>query len=202
MKKIILATLNENKIKEIKEILTDLKDFLASPREFSIFHLPEETGKNYKENAYIKALFVCEKTNLPSIGEDSGLEIKYLNGAPGVFSSRFGGDIPYSEKIKLILEKMKGVPWEERVAEFISTLAIVLPKKKEEPIFIEGKVKGYIYWEPKGDNGFGYDPIFYHPEYKSTFGELSPQEKNKISHRTKAFLNAKIFLEKIIKEEI
>ncbi|MCS7201641.1 MAG: RdgB/HAM1 family non-canonical purine NTP pyrophosphatase [Dictyoglomus sp.] len=202
MKKIILATLNENKIKEIKEILPDLKDFFVSPQEFSIFSFPEETGKDYKENAYIKALFVCEKTNLPSIGEDSGLEIDFLGGAPGIYSARFGGNISFSEKMKIILEKMKNVPWEERTAEFVCTLAIVLPEKKKEPIFIEGRVKGYIYWEPKGDNGFGYDPIFYYPEYKCTFGELTLQEKNKISHRAKAFLKAGDILKKIVKGEI
>lgn len=202
MKKIILATLNENKIKEIEEILSDLKDYFSLPQEFSIFHFPEEKGKDYKENAYIKALFVCEKTNLPSVGEDSGLEIKFLDGAPGLYSARFGGDIPFSEKIKIILEKMKNVPWDERIAEFVCNLAIVLPSKKKEPIFIEGRVKGYIYWEPKGNNGFGYDPIFYYPEYKCTFGELSSIEKNKVSHRSQAFLKAKIFLEKIIMGEI
>lgn len=201
MKKIILATLNENKIKEIKEILPKLRNFLASPKDFSLFDFPKEIGKSYKENAFIKALFVSEKTDLPSVGEDSGLEIKFLNGAPGVHSARFGGDIPFSEKMKIILEKMKDVPWEKRTAEFVCTLAIVLPYKRNEPFFIEGRVKGYIYWEPKGDNGFGYDPIFYYPPYNCTFGELSSEEKNKISHRAQAFLKAKDLLERIIREE-
>jgi XTP/dITP diphosphohydrolase len=201
MRKIVLATLNDNKIKEIKEILPELKEFFLSPKNFSIYKLPEEKGESYKENAYTKALFISERTGLPSVGEDSGLEIKFLNSAPGTYSARFGGDIPFSEKMKIILEKMKDVPWEERIAEFICTLAIVLPNKKEKPIFIEGRVKGFIYWEPKGNNGFGYDPIFYYPPYNRTFGELSFEEKNKISHRAQAFLKAKDLLEKIIRGE-
>ncbi|MGB9857225.1 MAG: RdgB/HAM1 family non-canonical purine NTP pyrophosphatase [Dictyoglomaceae bacterium] len=201
MRKIILATLNDNKIKEIKELLPELKEFLLSPKDFSIYKLPEEKGESYKENAYTKALFISERTGFPSVGEDSGLEIKFLNSAPGIHSARFGGGIPFSEKMKIIIEKMKNVPWDERTAEFICTLAIVLPHKKEEPIFIEGRVKGFIYWEPKGNNGFGYDPIFYYPPYNRTFGELSSEEKNKISHRAQAFLKAKSLLEKIMRGE-
>jgi XTP/dITP diphosphohydrolase len=202
MTKIVLATLNRNKINEIKNILFDLKDYLLSPYDFYIYDLPKEEGNSYKENAYMKALFISKKTNLPSVGEDSGLEIKFLNSEPGIYSARFGGEIPFSEKIKIILEKLKNVAWEDRIAEFVCTLAIVLPYKKEEPIFIEERVKGYIYWEASGNNGFGYDPIFYYPEYKCTFGELSEEEKNKVSHRAKAFLSAKNILEKIVKGEI
>jgi len=200
MRKIVLATMNDNKIREIKEILKDISGFLVSPKEFSIYELPEESGSSYRENALIKALYVCEKTNLPAIGEDSGLEIKFLNNEPGIYSSRYLGDISYEERMRLILDKMKNVEWEDRVAEFLCCLAIITPEDKENPIFIEERVQGYINWEIKGNFGFGYDPIFYYPPLRKTFGELSNEDKNKISHRAKAFLKAREIIKNLIEE--
>jgi len=181
--------------------LTDISEYFKTLKDFPNLVLPEEIGNTYEENAFIKAKFVAKKTGLPAIGEDSGLEIDALKGELGVYSARFGGDIAYSEKILLVLEKMKNIPWEERKARFICKVVFYDPETMTK-FTTEGIVEGYIAFAPCGENGFGYDPIFYYPPLDKTFGELKEEEKNKVSHRSKAFLDMKPFLEKFLKGEV
>ncbi|ACI19419.1 RdgB/HAM1 family non-canonical purine NTP pyrophosphatase [Dictyoglomus thermophilum] len=192
---IVLATKNEGKVREILEILSEYKDQIKTLKELEFdMDLPEETGKSYEENAFIKAKYVAEITGYPVIAEDSGLEIDALQGELGIYSARFGGNVGYKEKISLVLEKMKDTPWEDRKARFICK-AVFYDMKEDVKIITGGKVEGYIAYEPKGEKGFGYDPIFYFPLLDKTFGEIDKSEKNKYSHRFLAFSKLKLFLD-------
>ena len=145
----------------------------------------EEIGSTFEENALIKARFVGKITGEISIADDSGLEVDYLGKQPGIFSARFGGtETSYTEKNAMILEKLVGVPFEKRTARFVCAMAAVF--KDGEEIVIKRTIEGYIGYEEKGENGFGYDPIFYVPEYDKTTAEMDIQLKNRISHRGKA----------------
>lgn len=186
MTKIIIASGNQHKIEEIKAFFKELKiDFKALPQEKE---LPEvvEDGKSYKENALKKARQRAEELNEIVLADDSGLSVEYLDGAPGIYSARFGGeDLDDEEKYLKILSILSEVTLEKRKAAFISAVALVDPYKDEE-IVVEGRCEGVIAEEPSGANGFGYDPIFYLPEYDKTMAEISQEEKNKISHRAQA----------------
>lgn len=196
MKEIIFATKNKGKIKEIQAILD--KDFLVkSMEEIGLDIDIIENGKTFEENAIKKATEISNITNKIVLADDSGLEIDYLNGEPGVYSSRYmGEETPYSIKNKKILEILDGVEEEKRNARFVSVIALAIPQKS--PITTRGIVEGIIGYEIKGENGFGYDPIFYIPELKSTISQLSTEEKNKISHRGKALYEMKKILEKMV----
>ena len=185
MKNVILATNNDNKLREIREMLADSDIQVISLKEAGIIKDVEETGNTFKENALIKAKEICAMTGEPVLADDSGLEVDYLDGAPGIYSSRFmGEDTPYAEKNKAIIEKLKDAKEGERGAAFRCVMALVFPDGRE--FFTEGKMEGIIAQEPKGENGFGYDPIVYLPEYGRTSAQLSPEEKNAISHRGQA----------------
>ena len=185
MKTVILATNNKNKLKEIRQMLSDSDIQVTSIKETGIVKDVEETGNSFKENALIKAKEICSMTGEPVLADDSGLEVDFLDGAPGIYSSRFmGEDTPYEEKNKAIIEKLKGVPKEKRGAAFRCVMALVFPDGRE--FFTEGKMAGIIAEEPKGENGFGYDPIVYLPDYERTSAQLLPEEKNAISHRGQA----------------
>ena len=196
MKEIIFATKNKGKIKEIQAILG--KDFLVkSMEEMGINIDIIEDGKTFEENAIKKATEISNITNKIVLADYSGLEIDYLNGEPGVYSARYmGEETPYSIKNKKILEILNGVEEEKRSARFVSVIALAMPQK--QPITTRGTVEGIIGYEIKGENGFGYDPIFYIPELKSTVAQLSLEEKNKISHRGKALYEMKKILEKMV----
>jgi XTP/dITP diphosphohydrolase len=198
MKYIVLATKNKGKIKEIYEILKEYKDYLKTLDNFIKVSLPEEIGKTYEENALLKAKFVSEKLNLPAIGEDSGLEIDMLKHILGIYSSRFEEGLSYKERMNIILEKMKDIPWEKRTARFVCKV-VYYDHKEDIKIVTGGVVEGYIAYEIRGDFGFGYDPIFYYPPLGKTFGELKEQEKNEISHRSVAFRKLKDFFPILIK---
>ena len=191
MTKIIIGSGNEHKIREIKAFFADLNiDFQPLPDDRK---LPEviEDGKNYKENALKKARQRAEELNEIVLADDSGLSVDYLDGAPGIYSARFGGEgLNDEEKYLKILSIMEGVPQEERGAAFVSAVALVDPFKEEE-IVVKAKCEGIIAEKPSGTNGFGYDPIFYLPEYDKTMAEISQQEKNKISHRGRALKKMK-----------
>ena len=191
MTKIIIGSGNEHKIREIKAFFADLNiDFKPLPDDRE---LPEviEDGKNYKENALKKARQRAEELNEIVLADDSGLSVDYLDGAPGIYSARFGGEgLNDEEKYLKILSIMEGVPQEERGAAFVSAVALVDPFKEEE-IVVKAKCGGIIAEKPSGTNGFGYDPIFYLPEYDKTMAEISQQEKNKISHRGRALKKMK-----------
>ena len=185
MDKIVFATTNEGKVKEIKEILGDFPIEVVSMKEMGITADIEENGATFEENSLIKARALVKLTGLPALADDSGLEVDYLNGEPGIYSARYlGRDTDYDYKNKYIIDKLSGAKGEERSARFVCVISLVLPDGRE---FVErGVVEGLIGYEQKGENGFGYDPIFYLPEYGKTSAELPPEEKNRISHRGKA----------------
>lgn len=183
--RIVFATGNEGKLKEIREILENFEIEVISMQEAGVLEEIPEDGLTFKENSLIKSKFVCMRTGLPALADDSGLEIDFLGGEPGVFSARYlGRDTDYKTKNSLILEKLKGTSKEERGARFVCVISLVLPDGRE--FVTEGVMEGEIGYEIKGKNGFGYDPIFYLPEYCKTSAEISREEKNKISHRGKA----------------
>ena len=185
MDKIVFATTNEGKVKEIKEILAGFPIEVVSMKEMNITADIEENGATFEENSLIKAREVSKLTGLPAMADDSGLEVDYLNGQPGIYSARYlGRDTDYNYKNNYIIEKLKNAKDEERSARFVCVISLVLPDGRE---FIKkGVMEGRIAYEIKGENGFGYDPVFYLPEYGMTSAELSGEEKNKISHRGKA----------------
>ena len=185
-----MATNNRDKIKEIKSILSGLSAEILTLEDFPVFPQVEETGKTLEENAILKAEAICRYTHLPSLADDSGLEVDALNGAPGVLSSRFAGaECNYQDNNRKLLSLMKGVPWEKRGAKIVCVVAIV--KEISHVITVRGELNGLIALEEKGKGGFGYDPIFYLPQLNKTFAQLTLDEKNKVSHRALAFTKAK-----------
>lgn len=185
MKRIIFATGNAGKMKEIREILADTGAEILSMREAGIELDIEENGTTFEENALIKAKAVAGKTDDIVLADDSGLEIDYLNGEPGIYSARYlGEDTPYAFKNQTILERLSGVPKEKRTARFVCAIAAVMPDKTA--LVTRETVEGYIGEKPAGENGFGYDPIFYVDEYGCSTAELTEEKKNEISHRGKA----------------
>lgn len=187
LSKILAATTNSGKVREIKEILSDYE--IISLKDAGIDIDAEENGSTFRENAYIKAFEISKACNLPVLADDSGLEIEALDGRPGVYSARYAGeDAPYSVKIKKLAEELKDVPPDERYAQFACAMCLILPDGKV--IEAEGvSCPGIILEEPRGENGFGYDPVFYSTDYKKTFSEMTMEEKNKVSHRKAALIN-------------
>lgn len=201
--KIVLATNNRHKIEEIEDILSDPQLEILTLNDFPDFPKIEETGRTLEENAILKAkgiyrfatLTTSHFTNLISLADDSGLEVDALDGAPGVFSSRFAGEhCSYKDNNIKLLSLMKNIPWEKRGAKFVCIVAIA--KNLNHVVTVKGKVRGIITFEERGENGFGYDPVFYVPELDKTFAQLPFEEKNKISHRAKAFRKAKEMIER------
>ncbi len=184
--RIIFATKNENKMREIREILGDLGWEILSMEEAGIRIAITEDGTTFEENALIKAKAVSHFCDDIVLADDSGLVIDALNGEPGVYSSRYAGvDTPYEVKNHLILDRMSYVPWDDRTARFVCAVAAVVPGL-DEPIVVEGTFEGYIAEEPAGENGFGYDPIFWVEDKNCTSAQLPPEEKNARSHRGNA----------------
>ena len=184
-KKIIFATGNEGKMKEIREILGDLGYEILSLKEAGVDVDIVEDGETFEENAIIKATAVMKATGSIVLADDSGLEIDYLNKEPGVLSARYMGEnTSYRIKNQILIDRLDGVPDEKRTARFVCVIAAAFPDGRVETR--RGTIEGRIAHEPAGENGFGYDPIFYYPEKKMTTAQLSPEEKNKVSHRGKA----------------
>ena len=197
MERIIFATGNEDKLREIRAILADLGMPVVSMKEAGIQAEIEENGTSFEENAVIKAKTVMELTGELVMADDSGLQIDYLDGAPGIYSSRFmGEDTSYDVKNAAILEKLSGVPDEKRTARFACAIACAFPDGRILTSY--GTMEGRIGCEKKGENGFGYDPIFYLPEYGCTSAEISPEKKNELSHRGKALRGMKEKLETLL----
>lgn len=183
--KIVFATGNQNKMVEIREILSGLDAEILSMREAGISLDIVEDGKTFEENALIKAKAVAQVTDAIVLADDSGLEIDYLNKEPGVYSARYmGEDTSYDIKNQALLDRLAGVPKEKRTARFVCAIAAVFPNG--ETIVKRGTIEGYIGEKPAGENGFGYDPIFYVDEYNCSTAELSMQQKNALSHRGNA----------------
>ncbi len=183
-----MATTNKDKVREIREMLEGRDIEIVSLAEAGIDAKIEENGTTFEENAAIKAETIRDLTNQMVIADDSGLMVDAMDGGPGVYSARFmGEDTGYDIKCGAILKKLEGLEDEKRGARFVCAMALAYPKEtgKETKIF-KGIFEGRIAYEPKGENGFGYDPIFFVPEKNQTSAEISPEEKNEMSHRGKA----------------
>jgi len=194
-RKIIFATSNEGKMKEIKAILSDLDMDILSMKEAGIDIDIIEDGSTFEENAIIKAKAIMELTGEIALADDSGLEVDYMNKEPGIYSARFlGEDTSYRIKNNYIIERLKDAVGNERSARFVCAIACAYPDG--EIITIRGTMEGIIGEKEAGSNGFGYDPIFFLPEYGCSSAELSLEEKNKVSHRGKALQEMKKRMEK------
>jgi len=192
---IVFATNNEGKINEIRNIMADTGRQVMSMKEAGILVDPEENGSTYEENALIKARAAAGLVNCIVMADDSGLEVDYLNKEPGIYSARYlGEDTSYRIKNQTIIDRLAGAAGEARSARFVCAIAAILPSGRE--LVTRATLEGRIGYEEKGSNGFGYDPIFYLPEYGKTTAELSEDEKNSISHRGKALQRMKEELEK------
>lgn len=202
MFRIIFATGNEGKMREIRAILGDMELDVSSMKEAGLALTIEENGSTFEENARIKAQAVADALakqgkarDCVVMADDSGLEIDCLNGEPGVYSARYlGEETLFCEKSADLLRRLKDVPEEERNARFVCAIAAVFPDG--ETVIARGIIEGRIGYELRGDNGFGYDPIFYLPEYDCTAAELTDEEKNRISHRSRALKQMKEELKK------
>ncbi|WP_456324713.1 XTP/dITP diphosphatase [Desulfonauticus submarinus] len=182
--KIVLATTNKGKIQEIKKLLQGYDLTLLSLKDFKLGPIPE-TGKTFKENALLKARTVSEKTGEMALADDSGLVVPYLNGEPGVYSARYSGDnATDAQNNAKLLKKLKNTSLKDRQAFFICVIALWTPAGKH--FWVEGKWEGFIATHPKGEHGFGYDPIFVDKQTGLHAAQLSLEQKNKISHRAKA----------------
>ena len=198
MNQIVFATGNEGKVKEVKMIMRDLGMEVISLKEAGIIANVEENGVTFEENAILKAKEIAEHTNAIVLADDSGLEIDFLNKEPGIYSARYlGEDTSYAIKNKVILERMEGADDKARSARFVCAMAAVFPDG--EVVVSRGEMEGMIGYEIQGENGFGYDPIFYLPEYHATSAQISPEIKNKISHRGKALELMKLEIKKRLK---
>lgn len=197
MDKIIFATGNEGKMKEIRLLLEDLGVRILSLKEAGIHLEIQENGKTFEENAVIKARTVMKETGALVLADDSGLEIDYLNGEPGVYSARYlGEDTSYRIKNQNLIDRLRGVPEEKRTARFVCVIAAVFPDGRI--LTTRGTIEGIIGYEERGDGGFGYDPIFWLPEYGCSTAELSMEKKNELSHRGKALSAMKKELRKAL----
>lgn len=193
--KLIFATTNQGKIKEVRQILSDLGYEILTTKEAGIEVEIEETGTSFLENAFIKAQTIHDLTGAMVLADDSGLEIDYLDKAPGIYSSRYlGEDTPYDVKNRIVLEKLENAKEEERTARYVCAIAAVMADGTKKSAV--ATVEGTIAKQPEGDGGFGYDPIFYVPSYQKTMAKLTPEEKNAISHRGKALREIKKVLDK------
>lgn len=185
MKRIIFATSNEGKMKEVRDILRGIDIELLSLKDIGIEVDIEEDGTTFEENAIIKAETVCKLSGEIVLADDSGLEVDYLDKAPGIYSARFlGENTPYFEKNSYIIDRLKGIPNDRRSARFVCAIACSFPNGST--VTRRGIFEGYIAEEMSGANGFGYDPIFYVPEYYCTSADMPTELKNQISHRAKA----------------
>ncbi len=189
--KLVLASKNQHKLIEMQTILGQLGLEVVLESQVGVDVDVDETGVTFMENALLKAKAVCEASGMAAIADDSGLVVDALNGAPGVYSARYGGKSSDAERTAFLLENMAEVPQERRTARFVSAIACALPDGRT--VTAEGTCEGTITLETRGDNGFGYDPVFYVPSIGKTFAEADGAEKNAISHRgnaLQAFLQA------------
>ena len=189
-RKVIFATSNEGKMKEVRSILEGLDVEVLSMKEAGIFVEVVEDGTTFEENAAIKATAIQKECGEIVLADDSGLEVDYLNKEPGIYSARYmGEDTSYRIKNKSLIDRLEGVEGEDRSARFVCAIAAAFPDGTVE--ITRGTIEGQIGYEEKGENGFGYDPIFYVPEYGCTTAELTLEQKNEASHRGKALRKMK-----------
>ena len=192
--KLVIASSNQGKIKEIKEILGDYFEEIVSMKDVGLHLEIEETGETFCENAQIKALAVYSATGMCALSDDSGLAVEALGGAPGVYSARYSGEGANDKKNnEKLLAALEGVPYPRRSAAFVCCVALVRPDLPT--LFAQGECSGIIGLQEKGENGFGYDPLFYVPQLDKTFAQIDNEVKNSMSHRSRALQKLKEMLE-------
>jgi XTP/dITP diphosphohydrolase len=196
MSDILLASQNPGKLEEMRLLVEGLPLRVVGPREIGIRDAPEETGSSFLENARLKARHYAWRSGLLTVADDSGISVDALGGEPGLYSSRFGGENASDlERNRLLLERLRGVPQERRGARFTSAVAAA---RGDDVIFeAQESVEGRIAEAMRGANGFGYDPLFFYPPYGRTFGEVPREDKDRVSHRGKAFARLRAFLESL-----
>ena len=202
----LIATNNSGKVEEYRRLLgslpgelqqTGLPVELTTPSNEGVAEEPEESGDTFEENALIKARFYSEATGLPALADDSGIEVDALNGEPGVRSARYGGlQAIDDDRNKLLLSRLNNVPWEKRTARFRCVVALFWPGAGEKTF--QGVCQGYVAFEPSGRKGFGYDPLFYYPNFGKTFGQIDAEAKDSVSHRGIAARKAAQRLKEVI----
>ena len=198
-KEIVLATHNPDKRSEIAALLSDVGLTVRALTEFPGAPEVVEDGKTCEDNAIKKARAIADYTGLMAVADDTGLEVGALGGRPGVHAARYAGaHVTYEDNWKKLLRELEGVPDEQRGARFMTVVAIARPNSTQVDT-VEGELKGLIAHQPVGAGGFGYDPVFFVPEVRKTLAELAPSEKNRISHRAKAFAKAKVVLQRLQK---
>jgi len=196
MRDLLIATNNPGKIEEYRHLLENIPFKIRTPVEIGLNLEVTETGKTFEENASLKAMAFAKASGLLSLADDSGLEVDALNGEPGIRSRRYAGDhASDEERIKFLLDKLKDITWEKRTARFRCVIAIALPEGKIE--LCSGECSGLIAFQPRGNLGFGYDPIFYFPELDKTLAELPMEIKNRVSHRGNAAREAAKILNRL-----
>ena len=196
--KAVLASRNTHKLKELQAILGGLGIEVVLESELGLDIDVDETGTTFEENSLLKAEAVMQVSHMPALADDSGLMVDALDGAPGVYSARYGPkghDGTDAERVAYLLENMKNVPEGKRGAKFVCVITCLWPDGRK--IVARGECPGVIAFEPQGENGFGYDPVFYYPPLRCSFAELSPEEKNEVSHRARAL---RAFTEKLTQE--
>ncbi len=196
MPKLVLATGNKNKVRELQELLADLPFTVLTIEEYPGLVMPEEDQTTFAGNAALKAEAVSLFSGELALADDSGLEVDALGGRPGVYSARYAGEEGnYAANNRLLLQELKGLPPEQRAARFVCAIAITIPG--DQTYIIEEDCPGIITQEPKGEDGFGYDPLFFYPPASLTFAEMSAAEKNQVSHRARALKRARELLGKL-----
>ncbi len=194
-KKLIVATKNKGKLKEIREILTGIEVVGFSDLSIDIEII--EDGKTFEDNAYKKAYTLMQELSLPVLADDSGLEVDALGGRPGVYSARYAGEhASDADNNRKLLEELKNVPDSQRTARFVCVMCLVLPDGKH--FTTRGETEGIILRQADGNNGFGYDPLFFNNAYGKTFAQLTPEEKNAISHRGSALMQMRKIMEQVL----
>lgn len=192
--KVVLASKNKHKLEEISKITEKFDMELVLESELGVDIDVEETGSTFEENSYLKAEAVMKATGLPALADDSGIAVDALNGEPGIYSARYGFDESLDDRgrLNLLLKNTENVPDDKRQAKFVCVITLVTPQG--QTIQARGEVHGMLLRAPVGENGFGYDPIFYYPPFGKSLAQVSPEEKNRVSHRANAL---KVFYEKL-----
>jgi len=199
MADLLLASQNPGKLAEMRQLVAGLPFHVMGPRQVGITEAPEETGRTFLENAILKARYYAGRSALLTVADDSGLSVDALEGGPGLYSSRFGGEgASDGDRNRLLLEKLRGLPPAKRGARFTSAVAVV----RDGRVLFEAQesVEGIIAEETRGPHGFGYDPLFFYPPFGKTFGQSAPADKDRVSHRGKAFARLRRFLESLPSE--
>lgn len=199
MEKLLVATHNQGKVVELAELLADLNLDLLSLDEAGVSREVAETGNTFRDNAILKVQAYARETGLLTLADDSGLEVDALEGRPGVHTARFGGEgLNHEERYQLLLEKLKDVRWEQRTARFRCVVALATPERLIATT--EGTMEGHIAFEPAGNGGFGYDPVFFVDDQGKTTAQLPAAVKNRLSHRGRAVLKMKPILQELLEQ--